>query len=117
MELVIKKQFQKYISIGEMFRGKSMTVPNDALTVRQIIEKYVTGQRVPIGSEKFFSDDLPDIRFMEITELQELAEKSSDVINKHNAAGEKKRIEKAQQDAAELEQLRMFKANLEKDGN
>ncbi|HAY3508206.1 TPA: hypothetical protein JRX33_002677 [Elizabethkingia anophelis] len=60
--------------ISEKNIGKSETVPDQSLTVRQILDKFSTGTLDEIARDKFYNDDddLPDLRGLDITELQQM---------------------------------------------
>lgn len=105
----IKKQFKRYDTIGEVNNGISETVPNQALTVRQILERYASGTIMPISFEREFSEDLPDLRFMDISELEIMAETNAAVINEHKLKEDKIKMAKIEADKLELEQFRKQK--------
>jgi len=46
----------------ETFRGVSMTVPDQTLTVRQILTRFATGTIPNIEDDENYTDDLPDVR-------------------------------------------------------
>lgn len=63
--------------VGEKNSGISLTVPDQALSVRQILERYARGlplggQRTPVFDE---DDDLPDVRTLDLSERQEMRER------------------------------------------
>lgn len=60
--------------IAEKTIGKSETVPDQSLTVREILKKYASGTLDDIASEAFYNDDddLPDLRGLDITELYQM---------------------------------------------
>lgn len=64
--------FPPYYEVNE---GVSLTVPDQTLTVSQILERYTRGLplggKVPIYDEE---DTLPDVRTLDLAELQELRE-------------------------------------------
>ncbi|MDX8558673.1 hypothetical protein OZ663_18515 [Elizabethkingia sp. HX CGY] len=75
--------------IAEKTIGKSETVPDQSLTVREILKKYANGTLDDISSQPFYNDDvdgydMPDLRGLDITELTQLkrdAELDIDEIN------------------------------------
>lgn len=113
----IKRQFVKYKTVGEINTKPSETVPDDALTVRQIIEKFVQGINTPSSFEKTFSDDLPDIRFLDITELNEMAEENANIIAEHKKAQEEAQRSKKEAQAKEIEELKAYKKHHERESN
>lgn len=55
--------------------GPSLTIPDQTMTIRQIVDRYakglpIDGARTPIWDEE---DDLPDWRTLDLVERQELA--------------------------------------------
>lgn len=108
---MFRKQFQKDYkgSKGEVNKSPSLTVPDDTLTIRQIIDRYTKGLSAPIMFDKVYSEDNPDIRGLDIVELKQLAEENQSVINKHL---ENQRI--AKQKAEQAERLEFEKYKLEK---
>jgi hypothetical protein len=65
---------------GQVNKQKSLTVPDQAMTVKQIMQRYARGLPVeqfqPIYDENIDEDSeyLPDPRTMDLAERQELAE-------------------------------------------
>ncbi|WP_407483953.1 hypothetical protein [Elizabethkingia anophelis] len=58
--------------ISEKNIGKSETVPDQSLTVRQILDKFASGTLDELSRDLDYSDDLPDLRGLDITELQQM---------------------------------------------
>jgi len=77
LKTVSKMSFQLSQRHMETPRGMSMTVPDEALTVRQIFERYVRGQPLDIHTRR--TVDVPNMNFDSIdpSELarMELADK------------------------------------------
>lgn len=80
---------------GEFNSGVSQTVPDQALSVRQILERYARGlplggQRVPTFDE---DDDLPDFRTLDLSEREEYkaryGEELEQLKNKFKSYGKK----------------------------
>ncbi|UIB81352.1 hypothetical protein [Flyfo microvirus Tbat1_59] len=63
-------------SPGEKGFSESTTVPDQALTMREILTKYVQGtftpQQVQPSIELEYSDDLPDLRGMDMVQMSEM---------------------------------------------
>ena len=62
---------------GQINKEPSMTVPNQSLSVKQILEKHVQGIRLSIGKEGLYDEDtdIDDVVLkssMDVTEVQEL---------------------------------------------
>ncbi|WP_139366409.1 hypothetical protein [Elizabethkingia anophelis] len=63
--------------VAEIVRGISETVPDQSLTVREILDKFANGTLDEIGNDRFYNDDvdgydMPDLRGLDITELQQM---------------------------------------------
>ncbi|MDV4114285.1 hypothetical protein CMT30_01710 [Elizabethkingia anophelis] len=63
--------------IAEIVRGVSETVPDQSLTVREILDKFANGTLDQIGNDRYYNDDvdgydMPDLRGLDITELQQM---------------------------------------------
>lgn len=71
-------------SEGEVNVGPSMTIPDQSLTVQQIMERFARG--LPLGVHDYSSeydedDDLPDPRTLDLAELAELRDQYRAEIN------------------------------------
>jgi len=78
-------------SPGEHNDQPSMTVPDQALSIREILRRFshgipLDGQQIPIFDEN--EDDLPDFRHMDLADRQEyeiqLKEELQAIQDKHN---------------------------------
>lgn len=68
---------------GEKNHGQSMTIPDQSMSIREIMRRYaqglpVEGERVPIYDEE---NDLPDPKTLDLTERQEMAENAKNEFN------------------------------------
>lgn len=86
---------------GEKNDGISLTVPDQNLTVRQIMQDMINGIDHSITQRVIYSEDMPDYRKLDISELAEQAEIVNDDINylkqkghEETVAARKKREEK-----------------------
>lgn len=50
----------------------SMTVPDMALSVREIMQRYASGTLDQIQNELYYSEDLPDLRGLDISQVMEM---------------------------------------------
>lgn len=73
--------------IAEIVVGVSETVPDQSMTVRDILEKFASGTLDEIGNDRFYNDDddLPDLRGLDITELQQMKQDAQMDIDEINA--------------------------------
>lgn len=75
----LRSFFNKPKVVNEIFTKKSQTVPNEALTVREVITKFANGTLPPIGKESLmYSEDMEDTRFMDISERMEIINAAKD---------------------------------------
>lgn len=97
---------------GEVFTLPSMTIPDQALTVREIMDRYsrglpLDGQRVPIyeGEE----EGMPDFRNMDLSEIEDyklaVAQELADI---------KKRLNDQMKKATTEEEVKQLKEELAK---
>ena len=63
-------------SYGEAGGGISMTVPDQSMSIRTVIQRYAQGMPPPIGRELVYSEDMEDIRGLDISQLYELREQA-----------------------------------------
>lgn len=57
--------------------GISQTVPDQTLSVREIIDRYASGTLPDVmKGEEFYSEDLPDLRHLDMSELHELRQQA-----------------------------------------
>lgn len=50
----------------------SETVPNQALSMREILHRFASGLAPDVQRPTEFSDDMPDLRFFDISELHDM---------------------------------------------
>jgi hypothetical protein len=56
----------------ESNKGKSETVPDQSMSIREIIDKFAHGVLPDFSHELEYSEDMPDLRGMDISELHNL---------------------------------------------
>ena len=73
----------------------SQTVPDMALSIREIMSRYASGTLDDLQNELFYSEDLPDLRGLDISQLMEMkSEAQQDVMRlKQEIADRKKPVE------------------------
>lgn len=80
MKVVNSLNFNYLDYPGEVNNLPSETVPDQAMSVREILQRYARGLplteagRVPIWAESPEDDDLPDIKTLDLAERQEIKE-------------------------------------------
>lgn len=57
-------------SLGEINNKKSLYVPDQTMSLREIVDRFTSSAPLPsIGKEElFYSEDMEDLRFMDVTE-------------------------------------------------
>lgn len=82
------KKFQTHYSghqvKGEVFRRPSKTIPDQTMTVREIMERYakglpIDGAKVPVYDGE--DVDMPDLRTLDISEREELRQQLDDDVS------------------------------------
>lgn len=73
---------------GQKFTKPSMTIPDQTLSIKEIISRYVRG--LPIDGEKVpiydgEEDDMPDPRTLDLSELAELDRASKSTIENYQS--------------------------------
>ena len=58
--------------VAEINTGISEAIPDQSLSVREILQKFASGTLDELSRDLEFSDDLPDLRGLDITELQQM---------------------------------------------
>lgn len=67
--------FQLETTDQEVPEGESMTVPDMTLTIPELLERHTRGQAIPIAGNAIYSEgELPDLRTLDLVEIQELRE-------------------------------------------
>ena len=82
-------------SIGEKNFSTSETVPDQTLSIREILRRYAFGTLPPIMSDDLeYSEDLPDLRGLDISELHEMRNQARLDVKEINDELEKRKKEK-----------------------
>lgn len=86
----------------------SETVPDEAMTIRQIMEKFVNNTLGDIQHDYDYSDDLIDVRFMDVTEKDNLLASLKQEVNEktdivRNSAKEQREIKAKAKEMLKIE--------------
>jgi len=97
------KKFRKISLVSESpymeeNHSKSETTPSQSLSVREILQKHTYGTLEEIQSEPFYSEDLPDLRFMDFGELENWKREAQQDVKDINAEFKRRKAEEAQQE-------------------
>lgn len=60
----------------------SQTVPDMALSIREIMSRYASGTLDDLQNELFYSEDLPDLRGLDISQLMEMKSEAQQDVNR-----------------------------------
>lgn len=98
----MKRKFIKNSVAGnsrhtETIKTKSLTVPDQSLSVRTILQKFANNTLNDIGQDEYYSDDDDDIRGYDPAEMLEMAKNASGVVKKETDRQEKARKEREAQ--------------------
>lgn len=82
---------------GQTFKLPSKTIPDETLSIKQILERYarglpIGGGRVPIYEGE--DNDLPDPRTLDLAERQEMAESFREQLDMFNDQQRAKQLPK-----------------------
>jgi hypothetical protein len=84
----------------------SLTIPDQTLSIKQILERYASGQslegKIPYYDESESEEYYPDPRYMDLAEREELAENYREEIQSIKTKAEKRK-EKIQDETSESE--------------
>lgn len=76
-----KTHYNSVPDIGEVNNGKSMTIPDQSLSVRDIMRRYASGlgySNVKVGEYQTDEEDLPDFKKMDLSEIHDFKKYVSD---------------------------------------
>lgn len=79
----------------ELNYGISQTVPDQSLTVREILTKFANGTLPDIYEEPEFTEDLPDLRGLDISQVHEMNRENKQKIEELDKTDKKEKAEKA----------------------
>lgn len=102
-------------SVGQSFKGvKHIVLPNQAMTLQQILDRFTRGQPLPIGQSTFgteeenrsFGIDLEKLAFMDLAEKDEYKKQLDAVVARYNEiqTNEKKRKSVETQEALKAQE-------------
>lgn len=88
---------------GEVNNKPSLTIPDEALTIREIIERYVRGINFPGSGPAVYDEDeggyFPDLSHMDLADQQEYVKTAlEDADLKFKAAKDAKKSKEADED-------------------
>lgn len=80
----------------QSFIYPSMTVPDQSMSMRDLLDRHTRGMPVAGNPDSFFDEDdpIPDLRVLDLTQIRDLAENARDKIAKHKKEADDKAIEK-----------------------
>lgn len=85
-------------------KGVSLTVPDMAMSIQQIMERYVTGNPIDNQETAYFDDEFPDLRMLSKTDLLEMQMGIQDEMDRlTEVINQKYALEKAEAEQAEAE--------------
>lgn len=85
---------------GESNYGPSMTIPDQTMSVAEIMQRYarglpIEGAKVPLYDE---DNDMPDINRLDLAERQEMIQQAKDELADIKERHKKKPLEKSPED-------------------
>lgn len=92
-------------SKGESFEGQPvLVVPNQSLSLQDIIERFTRGEAVPVGNDVNFhdsDDDIEKIRHMDLVDREEFMNSLERIQERYKEFEQRKAKEQAEKIAAE----------------
>lgn len=101
-----KRSFKKIATMRESTEKernykKSETVPDQSLTVREIMEKFANGTLPDITRELEFTEDLPDLRGLDISQVHNMRDNNRNDITAMQESVKKAKANKQQKPTAD----------------
>ncbi|QXP44275.1 MAG: hypothetical protein [Arizlama microvirus] len=99
---------------GEQYTKPSLVVPNEAMSIREILVRYSRGlpidSKVPMYDEENF---LPDVKYMDLADLQTMRENiAQEIEEKKQIISKQKEEENERKQQAKAEQIRKLREEL-----
>jgi hypothetical protein len=87
----VRNLFNYVEYVGEENNEPSMTVPDETMSMREILVRYAKGLPIDGGRNVYYdeNDDLPDIKTLDLAERQQLAEQYKQEIESIKTRREK----------------------------
>lgn len=66
------------VSIGSMTKGKKIVVPNQSMSLQEILERFTRNEELPIGKDVQYhesEDDLEKVQHMDLVDREEFMDK------------------------------------------
>lgn len=106
MATITKKRFKKIATMRESTEKeqnfkKSETVPDQSLSVREIMVRFANGTLGDITRELEFTEDLPDLRNLDISQVHAMREQGRQDIAAMQESVKKAKANKQQNPPAE----------------
>lgn len=96
-------------TLGEVNTLPSETTPDMALSINDILTRFTRGTLPPIGLGGEYSGDNPDIRGLDISQIDEIRSENQALIQEYENKQKAIREAKEKADLAELEELRQIR--------
>jgi len=99
---------------GEKYTKPSLVVPNEAMSIREILVRYSRG--LPIDSKVPMYDEeqyLPDVKHMDLADLQTMRENiAQEIEDKKQLLNKQKEEENERKQQAKAEQIRKLREQI-----
>lgn len=115
-----KNHFNAVPDTGEVNSQPSMTVPDQTMSVKEILEKHARGGVIGLGGKQEVyngEEEIPDLKRMDLSEIAELKEANLREIQKfqeQRIKNAKTKKEKEENEKIKAEAKKMLKEALEK---
>lgn len=80
MRTYVNSAQRKTPNRGEVNTGKSMTMPNQAPSMRELLQRHALGIKDNVSFQGQFSGDMPDLRGYEPHELKTMLHKQNEKV-------------------------------------
>lgn len=95
--MIFTNQFNYQKPKGETSNLPSLTIPDQTMTIRELIERHVRGLPLDEGKIPIYNgeeDDLPDLRTLDLSEIAQLKQSNQEYIKEQEITYNKNESEK-----------------------
>ncbi len=81
---------------GYLVKGKSQTIPDQAMTIKQMLDRTNNGLTVPVGGMEYTNEDEPYPEINDLVDMQEVKQYHKELLEKVIALEQKAKQIKAE---------------------
>lgn len=102
---MVKNLFNYEVPRGKVFTQKSITIPDEAMSIREIMNRFSRGIPVPNERPIYFEGDVlnPDFNQMDLTEMEDYQKQMVDRLSQMRNSVKQEKEEQKEQNKEEAE--------------